>query len=175
MTSANQAPSSIQWYVVHTQPNGEARADANLRRQGFHTYLPRYARSRRHARKTEIIARPLFPRYIFVALDLARDRWYAIRSTFGVSNIVLRNDVPAPVPEGIVNEIQARENESGLITLGIPAGLGPGSPVRLTEGIFADAQGILEKITDDRRVSILLHFLGREVRAFVPAASVGAI
>ncbi len=30
-----------RWYVVHTQPNGEARADLNLRRQGFATYLPR--------------------------------------------------------------------------------------------------------------------------------------
>ena len=38
--------SERRWYVVHTQPNGEARADLNLRRQGFATYLPRYARRR---------------------------------------------------------------------------------------------------------------------------------
>ena len=58
------------WYVVHTHPNGEARAEHNLRRQGFHTYLPRYLRRTRHARKTQLVPRPLFPRYVFVALDL---------------------------------------------------------------------------------------------------------
>lgn len=66
------------WYVVQTQPNGEARAEAHLRRQGFRTYLPRYLRSRRHARKTQMVPRPLFPRYLFVGLDLARDRWRTI-------------------------------------------------------------------------------------------------
>jgi len=66
--------SERRWYVVHTQPNGEGRADLNLCRQGFATYLPRYARRRRHARRQEVVKRPLFPRYLFVGLDLARDR-----------------------------------------------------------------------------------------------------
>ncbi|MEA2948325.1 MAG: transcriptional antiterminator RfaH, partial [Alphaproteobacteria bacterium] len=44
---------SVHWYVVHTQAQGEDRADLNLRRQGFATYLPRYLRARRHARRTE--------------------------------------------------------------------------------------------------------------------------
>lgn len=161
------------WYVVHTQPNREARADVNLRRQGFETYFPRYARSRRHARKTEIVARPLFPRYLFVALDLGRDRWHSIRSTFGVSDIVLASEEPVPVPDGIIEEIQAREGANGFVTLGLPAGIGPGSTVRLIDGLFADSRGILERIASDRRVSILLNLLGREVRVFVPAASVG--
>jgi transcriptional antiterminator RfaH len=55
---------SEHWYVVHTQVQGEDRADLNLRRQGFVTYLPRYLRARRHARRTETVARPLFPRYL---------------------------------------------------------------------------------------------------------------
>ena len=31
----------VQWCLVHTLPNNEKRADINLRRQGFGTYLPR--------------------------------------------------------------------------------------------------------------------------------------
>ena len=41
---------SVSWYVVRTQAQGEDRADVNLRRQGFVTYLARYLRARRHAR-----------------------------------------------------------------------------------------------------------------------------
>jgi len=162
-----------RWYVVHTQPNREACADLNLRRQGFRTYLPRYARRRRHARREDTVARPLFPRYVFVALDLARDRWRAIHSTFGVSRLVLASEAPLPVPDGVVDEIRARETGDGLVTLGLPANLGPGSRVRLIEGIFADARGMLERIVDERRVAVLLELLGREVRVLVAPAAVG--
>jgi transcriptional antiterminator RfaH len=166
---------SARWYVVHTQPQNEGRADINLRRQDFTTYLPRYLRQRRHARRTETVARPLFPRYLFVALDLARDRWRAIQSTFGVSQLVAAGEEPVALPDGVIEAIRAREMENGFVALGLPAGLKPGSPVRLTDGIFADSYGILERIADDRRVAILLELLGREVRVFVPAASVGTV
>lgn len=165
--------STQHWYVVHTQPNGEARADLNLRRQGFATYLPRYARRRSHARRREVVKRPLFPRYLFVGLDLARDRWRAIHSTFGVNRLVLAGEEPLPVPPGVIDEIRAREDGEGLVTLGLPAGVGPGSRIRLVDGIFADAKGVLERIADDRRVAVLLELLGREVRVFVSPASVG--
>jgi transcriptional antiterminator RfaH len=165
--------SARRWYVVHTQPNGEARADLNLRRQGFATYLPRYARRRSHARRHEVVKRPLFPRYLFVGLDLARERWRAIHSTFGVNRLVLAGEEPLPVPDGVVDDIRAREDGDGLVVLGLPAGLGPGSRIRLVDGIFADAKGVLERVADDRRVAILLELLGREVRVFVSPASVG--
>jgi transcriptional antiterminator RfaH len=162
-----------RWYVVHTQPNGEARADLNLRRQGFCTYLPRYVRRRRHARRQEMVARPLFPRYLFVALDVARDRWRAVHSTFGVNHLLLAGEEPLPVPDGVIDEIRARENGDGFVKLGLPAGLRPGSPVRLIDGIFAESTGVLERAADDRRVAILLELLGREVRVFVPPECVG--
>lgn len=165
--------SAERWYVVHTQPQFETRAELNLRRQGFVVYLPRFLRSRRHARKTEMVARPLFPRYLFVSLDLARDRWRSIQGTFGVSNLVLAGDRPAPVPDEVVELIRSREGENGMVTLGLPAGVGPGSRVRLIDGIFEDAKGVLERVADDRRVAILLELLGREVRVFVPASSIG--
>jgi transcriptional antiterminator RfaH len=163
-----------RWYVVHTQPNGEARADLNLRRQGFSTYLPRYARGRRHARRHDVVARPLFPRYLFVALDPARDRWRSIQSTFGVSHLVAAGEEPLPVADGVVDEIRARETHDGFVRLGLPAGVRPGSAVRLIDGIFAEATGVLERIADANRVAILLQLLGREVRVFVSPACLGA-
>jgi len=164
----------VRWYVVHTQAQGEGRADLNLRRQGFVTYLPRYLRSRRHARRTETVARPLFPRYLFVALDIARDRWRAVQSTFGVSDLVIVGNYPVPLPDGVVDEIRAREGEQGYVKLGLPSGVKPGSPIRLVDGIFADHRGVLERLADDHRVAVLLSLLGREVRVFVRAASIGA-
>ena len=162
-----------RWYVLQTQPNKELRAQRNLDQQGFTTYLPRYLRPRTHARRTEMVARPLFPRYMFVALDLAHDRWRAVRSTFGVTQLIVAGEDPVAIADDVVEEIRAREDENGFVSLGLPAGLGVGSRVRLIDGIFAEAQGILERFADGRRVSILLQLLGREVRVLVSAASVG--
>jgi transcriptional antiterminator RfaH len=166
--------SSVQWYVVHTQQHQEARAQVNLRRQGFATYLPVYQRARRHAGRIETVIRPLFPRYMFVAIDIQRERWRSVNSTFGVSSLVSAGDEPLPVAEEVVEEIRAREDDKGLVKIGLPAGIGPGSAIRLIDGIFADARGVLERVADQRRVSVLLQLLGRNVRVFVPSASIGA-
>lgn len=163
-----------RWYVVHTQPNNESRAAANLTQQGFLTYLPRYLRTRRHARKTDTVRRPLFSRYIFVSLDLAHDRWRLVQSTFGVSQLVLAGDTPLAVPDGVVDEIRSREDDSGCVRLGLPVGVGPGSAVRLIDSVFSDAVGVIDRIADERRVAVLLQLLGREVRVFVQAASIRA-
>lgn len=163
------------WHAVHTQPHHEACAEINLARQGFETSLPRHLRRCRHARKTEMVPRPLFPRYLFVRLDSARDQWRAIHSTFGVNHLVLAGEMPALVPDAVVTEIRAREDGEGFVKLGLAAGIAPGSPVRVTDGIFAEARGILERIAGESRVAVLLCLLGREVRVHIPAASIGAV
>lgn len=88
---------------------------------------------------------------------------------------MLAGEKPAPLPTGVLEQIRGREANDGYVAMGLPAGVRPGSAVRLTDGIFADSEGVLERIADDRRVSILLQLLGREVRVFVPAAIVGTI
>jgi transcriptional antiterminator RfaH len=166
---------ATSWYVVHTQPHGEDKASVHLGRQGFLTYLPRYLRQRRHARRTEVVARPLFPRYMFVGLDISRDRWRSINSTLGVSHLILAGEEPLQVPEGVVERIRDREGIDWFVVLGLPAGLKPGSKVRLIDGAFTDVRGVLERIADGRRVAVLLQLLGREVRVLVPAANVGTV
>ena len=70
-------PGQPRWYVVQSQPNAELKAVAHLSRQGFDTYLPRYLKRRRHARRVEVVARPLFPRY-FVSIDVTVQRWRSV-------------------------------------------------------------------------------------------------
>src|SRR3989304_7459176 len=91
-----------RWYVVHTPPQSEARAKANLERQGYEVYLPRCRKWRRHARRADIVAAPLFPRYLFLRLDISCDRWRPVLSTFGVCAFVCYGGVTAPVPVRIM-------------------------------------------------------------------------
>ncbi|WFU66901.1 MULTISPECIES: transcriptional activator RfaH [Bradyrhizobium] len=156
-----------RWYVVQTQVNAEVKAAAGLVRQGFGTYLPRYQKRRSHARKVELVPRPLFPRYLFVAIDVAAQRWRAIQSTLGVSHLVCVGDRPAAVEHGVIDALKSREDEAGFVALARRPAFSPGDKVRIVEGAFVDSLALVEDVSDQHRVAVLLNLLGRQVRVFV--------
>jgi transcriptional antiterminator RfaH len=165
---------SSAWYVVQTQVNGEARAVQNLQRQGYEIYLPRYLKRRSHARKVDFAVKPLFPRYMFIAIEMATQRWRSIQSTVGVSRLVCNGDVPAAVPEGVVAALKAREDDKGYIGMDIRPAFAPGDKVRVLAGAFMDNAGLFNGLADHNRVSILLDMLGRKVRVLLDADLVAA-
>ena len=161
------------WFVVRTQSRAEEKAMQHLTNQGFTTYLPRYRRRVRHARRNEIVLRPLFPGYLFVNLDPERCRWRSINGTVGVREILTNGDTPLAVPDRIIDEIRAREDETGAVKLVAPT-FARGQVVRLLEGPMADVNGLFEEMRDENRVVLLVSLLGRKVRMQVPAAAVAA-
>ena len=163
-----------RWYVVQTHINSEAKAASNLVRQGFGVYFPRYLKRRSHARKVDTVARPLFLRYLFVAIDLATQRWRSIQSTIGVSHLVSWRDSPASVSDDVVGALKQREDDSGFVRLERRVRFSPGDTVRVLEGAFTDSLALVEGINDRERVAILLDFLGRKVRVLVGADLIAA-
>ena len=160
----------IRWYAVHTQAMAETKARLNLERQGFSVYLPQFLKKRRHARKTDWVKAPLFPRYLFVAMDVAQTRWRAINSTFGVSHLVANGSDPLAVPEAVIDAIREREGEDGLIALGTSTmSFKKGEAVQITDGSFKDLVGLFDGADDKNRVFVLLDLLGRQVKARLSA------
>jgi transcriptional antiterminator RfaH len=157
------------WYVAQTRPHVELKASQHLQRQGFATYLPRYLKHRRHARRADRIAAPLFPGYVFVSIDLGTQRWLSIDSTFGVSRLIRAGDRPVPVLQSIIDTLKCREDASGLVALERRPKFSPGDKIRMVGGAFCDCLGLYEDMGSRERVAILLDLLGRKVRAFVDA------
>jgi transcriptional antiterminator RfaH len=162
------------WYVVQTQINAEVKAARNLVRQGFEIYLPRYLKRRSHARRIEKVAAPLFPRYLFVRIDTATQRWRSIQSTFGVSHLVCNGSDPAPVAQQVLSSLKAREDESGYVKLDQRPKFALGEKVRVLAGVFAENLGLFDGLADRDRVAILLDLLGRKVRVSIEADMVAA-
>jgi transcriptional antiterminator RfaH len=158
-------PSATQrWYVVQTQPHAERKASLHLARQGFETYLPRYLKRRRHARRIETVVAPLFPRYLFVAVDMATQRWRNIQSTIGVSCLVCNGDEPAALPARVMDQLRSNEDERGFVRVDTRPRFAPGDKVRILDGAFAATMGLFEAVADKDRIAILLDLLGRKVR-----------
>ncbi|MEO5375885.1 MAG: transcriptional activator RfaH [Alphaproteobacteria bacterium] len=163
-----------RWYVAYTHANAEQKALFHLRRQGFHVYLPRYLRRCSHARRVELKPVPLFPRYLFIAMDVAAARWRAIHSTVGVTHLVANGTMPVPVPEAVVDGIRAREDATGLVRMDIGPSLARGDRVTIASGPFRELDGLFECSRDEDRVTILLDLLGRQIRVHVPTDAVRA-
>jgi transcriptional antiterminator RfaH len=163
-----------RWYVVQTQPHAEWRAAQNLARQGFGSYLPRYLKRRRHARRIDMVARPLFPSYLFVAVDMTTQRWRVISSTFGISRLVCNGDEPAAVSDQVIMQMRSRENSDGLIQLNTGSRFAPGDSIRITDGVFSACLGLYEGMADHQRIAVLLDMLGRKVRVTIDGDAVAA-
>jgi transcriptional antiterminator RfaH len=163
-----------KWYVVHTHARAEATAVAHLERQGFETYCPRYLKRRSHARRITLEPAPFFPRYIFIAMDMATQRWRAVRSTLGVSYLVGSEEGPTPVTEAVVAKLRASEDPRGFIPMEARPPFLRGDRVRLCDGIFSSTMGVFDGIADSGRVAVLLELLGRKVRVILDGAAISA-
>ena len=152
----------VRWFAVRTQPAQEKRAEHQLQQQGFSTFLPLLQKSVRHARKLRQVRAPLFPGYLFVALDLTRDRWRSINSTYGVSGLIMAGEQPMPVPVGVVEGFIELSRADGLMDF--TPDLKPGAAVRMVAGGLAGMIGRLAHCDAKGRVEVLLEIMGQEVR-----------
>jgi len=143
-----------RWYVVHTRPHQEARAETHLDRQGFKTFAPVFARTVRHGGRFRTSNASLFPRYIFVQFDIALDRWRCVNGTLGVSRLIMAAEVPLPVPIGAVEEMILSQGT------GVAAPFEAGAAIRVATGPFSGFTGRLTHLDDGGRVKILLSILG---------------
>src|SRR5579862_5316022 len=133
-----------RWYVVYTQPHREFRAQTQLAAQGFHTFLPRYRKTVRHARKLMTVNAPFFNRYLFVALDLSCDQWRSVNGTFGVTSLITDGTFPIPVPQGVIESLIDISDADGFVNLG--DALQVGERVKVLTGPFADLIGELVRL-----------------------------
>lgn len=163
----------MPWYVAHTHAGAESRAVWHLERQGFTTFLPQYLKRRRHARRTDWVRAPLFPRYLFISLDVARERWQAIQSTIGVRYLICADGKPLELHRRVVEELREREDEHGLIAMSQQCPFQHGDRVQVTEGALIDQIGIFQCSSDKERAVVLLKLLGRDLRVEVAQAAIG--
>lgn len=155
-------PRGHAWYLAQLKPNSLAVARRNLERQGFPVFVPQRLETRRVGGRFRAAPCPLFPGYVFVALDPHVPGWRAINSTLGVARLVTFGSRPAAVPRGLVEQL-ALSCDEGDVLLPQEA-LAPGDTVRLTGGPFAGLLAEVERTQADRRVWVLLEVMGQGTR-----------
>ena len=155
-TTADNGPS---WYVVHTNPRQEERAEKNLRAWSVATFFPKL-KQRRYSPFTgeqSDVTKPLFTRYIFVRFDLEM-LFHKVRYTRGVHSLVSLGGGPVSVDDEVIKMLQSRVDQEGFVKIG--EDFKPGELVIVRDGPFRDIHAVFERDMNDReRVIILLDAL----------------
>lgn len=163
----NEFDNVLRWYVVKTQPKQEVRAECNLRVWGINTFLPKI--SERYIQPftgvSSNVVRPLFPRYVFAQFQVASSL-RRVCFTRGVHSVVSFGNGPTSIDDAIIELIQSRVGEDGLVKLDNE--LNEGDPVMIDSGPLQDITGIFQNdIEGTDRVAIMLTAISFQGRVII--------
>lgn len=158
-----------QWYVVQSNARAERHAMLRLIERGFTVHFPHYWGKVHHARQIRDERFPLFPGYLFVALQ-AHQALYDVEHTIGVAAVVHVASQPLEIPPRIMAAELARCYPGGLVRREALERIGlapkrrpfnPGDYVRFAAGPFAGLQAVVEQLDKGDSLRVFVHMLGR--------------
>jgi transcriptional antiterminator RfaH len=160
----------MKWYVAHTKPRQEFRAQENLQNQGYEIFLPTCLEEKIIKGQYQQVVIPLFPRYLFIQLDQQNDNFSPIRSTRGV-NQLLRFGIggePVHVPSELIEDLRSRVSKA----IPVKQLFYPGESVQIQGGPFkgfeAQYQKMLTSTSGEIRSLLLVEILGKQQALTVP-------
>lgn len=161
------------WHLLYTKPKEDARAQTHLLNQDYEIFRPliRHHKVVKGSQKTLIES--LFPRYIFIKLNRESSDWARLRSTRGVMSLVSFNQMPAVVPEAMVNGLIGQTNADGIVdhTTIQKSLFKEGEEVEISEGSFYGLRAIVKAQSSEERVIVLLNMLGGQQAISLPIAA----
>ena len=155
-----------RWYLLQCKPLQQARAELNLLQQGFTFYAPEHTVQRLRRGRVDVGTEALFPGYVFILLD-SQSNWRALRAK-GVSRVVGFGDRPLAVPDTLIAALQQRlQGPAAPVAL-----YKAGDRVLITDGCFKHIEAIVQAVTPQQRIVVLLNILNTQQAVQMPLAAV---
>tara|TARA_B100000212_G_scaffold323158_1_gene282986 strand:+ start:72 stop:620 length:549 start_codon:yes stop_codon:yes gene_type:complete len=161
----------IIWVLIYTKANEEIKANNNLQRQGFKTFLPQIASTNKSSKHKSLV--PVFPRYLFAQINLESNNWSSIKSSYGVSHIVMFSEKFTPISNDIIKLIQGKLDDEGVYKEDISiVDYQKGDSVFIKEGRFAGIDAIFLSKKSKDRVRLLLKLLNTSVVTEITSSNI---
>ncbi len=172
MNPVKKEKKELIWVLIYTKAKEEKKANENLQRQGFKTFLPLIAPSNKNSEFKSLV--PVFPRYLFAQINPELDNWTSIKSSYGVSHIVLFSEKFTSIPNDIIKYMQDKLNKSGIYKEDVSiVDYQKGDSVSIKDGRFAGIDAIFLSKRSKDRVRLLLKLLNTSVVAEITASDIG--
>ena len=160
------------WYLIHTRPREDERAEANLARQGYRVFLPRVHLRKRRRHGMATVTESLFPRYLFIELDDLAENWAPIRSTRGVASLVRFGGEATTVPQQVVDAVRARTDDGQSVDLTSSSDYRRNERVRIIDGPFRELEGLFVTRSGEERVVVLLNLMYKHQEVRLPERAI---
>jgi transcriptional antiterminator NusG len=157
------------WYVIHTYSGYENKVKKNLEQRVstldmadkiFEFVVPTEEEIEIRNGQRHTVQRKVFPGYVLVKMVMSDDSWYVVRNTPGVTSFVGMGNKPTPLGDP---EVQAIIKQMAAEAPRVKVTLAVGQAVRIIDGPFADFQGLIDEINQEKgKVKVLVSFFGRE-------------
>jgi len=159
------------WYILHTYSGFEEQVKTALQEriknaaqeESFGEILvptEQVVEMVKGSKKTS--SRKFFPGYILLNVDLNDQTWHTVRGTPKVTGFVGDDLHPQALPEAEAMKIIGRIRD-GALKPKPKVMYEVGDAVRVTEGPFANFQGIVDEVFPDKgRVRVMVSIFGRE-------------
>ena len=164
--------SNSKWFLVYTKAKEEMRAERNLEKQGFETFLPMIERKNLN-KSGHCSIRPLFPRYIFTKFKVEKNNLTTINSTRGVSHLVMFGSNLAQISTNILENIRSKVDTENIIRIEeVSKEFKPGDKIFIQSGILEGKKAKFLSLGGRDRIRILLNLMNEELITDVPSGVV---
>ena len=162
-----------KWILVYTKAKEEQKAKRNLQNQDFEIFLPMIAFAKVNQSKS-ITLKAMFPGYLFVKINTELDKWNRIKSTRGVSHLVVFGQRLAEIPNQVIAYLKSGADENDIFRQKITRQeFQKGDKLVIEKGMFKDKEATFLAKKSKERVRILLRFVNHLITADIPASDVG--
>ncbi len=160
-----------RWYVVHVYSGYEQQAVRSLKERIKHSgmedkfgeiLVPTEEVVEMRGGQKRKSDRKFFPGYVLIQMEMDEDSWHLVKEVPKVMGFIGgTSDRPAPISDREAQRIMDRIQEGA--TKPRPKVLfEPGEVVRVTEGPFADFNGVVEEVNYEKsRLRVAVTIFGR--------------
>ena len=170
-----------QWFVVHTLSGKENKVREKIESQirladasipVYEVLIPTEKVAEIKNGKKTTVNRKIFPGYVYVRMDLYDENgdlnekaWYFVQEVQGVISFLGGGDRPTCLSSAEVEDLMRQTEEvaeNGPAVAKIPSYISIGATVRITDGPFANCEGVIEEIDAERgKLKLMVSIFGR--------------
>jgi transcriptional antiterminator NusG len=161
---------NYKWYIIHAYSGFERKVKESLegRIQAFglqnrigRIMIPTEPVTELFNGKKRTIERVFLPGYVLVEMELDNDLWHVIKNTPRVTGFLGTGDKPVSLTEEEVGSILFRTDVSSEKPR-MKIKFEKNESVRITEGPFANFNGVVDEINEDREtLKVMVTIFGR--------------
>lgn len=161
---------AMRWYAIHVYSGFEERVKKQLLQQieqkDFEDQVDEilipienvveFKNGKKH-----ISQKNFFPGYILIRMEMSEALWYLVKNTPKVTDFISSGKKPAALADEEVEQI-IEQMKAGIEKPKPRVRFQKGERVRITEGAFANFNGVVEEVNQEKsRLKVMVSIFGR--------------